>query len=562
MGACHAPLIGPAPAGRGPRALRGWPWVLLAAATLIALALLAGGPAESTLELLAPRDPLAAMRTRWLAEARAARAAGRARQARLLAVQRRRKLAKLALIPRAAGSPAASRAATEEGQEFNAWTVAWHNTHPGASLAKERAAWHARQDELQKIAAWEARQERRESTKAASVRGAAAATTVRPARARSKTPAEENLDVREAPAATATAAAEEEGSQRPQKDADEAGVSSEADRATRQDDPAAAKEFEVQWEETPAAREERVEEGMENGIRANLAEEHGEEDEDGELGVSPQERVARARRLIADSYLDEDPCTPATFWFDNTIDPRPRCAKRPYVLDNETPKAAPGFEPFEGEEAQGGRVAEPTVLGVPDGPPDFNGADAVIAHHPFIGWQPTDLEERGGETRGSFSVVSAPSGFDDEGEVQLAIYGPPKTPIGCKIRGYRKLSGDFQGNVVSTGFLQAFSSAEGEIQTGPISPGVANEYDILTCRDQETGEVQHFRLSWGSKGFNDMRGHGPVRVLGTHTGMNTDSVTFDMDRPTFEDQRAIDDYYNLNYDPASDDKPFSSGRLE
>ena len=63
--------------------------------------------------------------------------------------------------------------------------------------------------------------------------------------------------------------------------------------------------------------------------------------------------------------------------------------------------------------------------------------------------------------------------------------GPPKTPIGCKIRGYRKLSGDFQGNVISTGFLQKWSSAAGEIQTGPISPGVANEYDILTCRDQE-----------------------------------------------------------------------------
>jgi hypothetical protein len=68
----------------------------------------------------------------------------------------------------------------------------------------------------------------------------------------------------------------------------------------------------------------------------------------------------------------------------------------------------------------------------------------VIAHHPFMGWQPTDLEERGGETRGSFSVVSAPSGFDNEGEVQLAIYGPPKTPISCKVRGYRKLGGDFQ----------------------------------------------------------------------------------------------------------------------
>ena len=41
--------------------------------------------------------------------------------------------------------------------------------------------------------------------------------------------------------------------------------------------------------------------------------------------------------------------------------------------------------------------------------------------------------------------------------------------------------------------------------------------------------------------------------------MNTDSVTFDMDRPTFEDQRAMDDYYALNYDPATDDKPFGGG---
>jgi hypothetical protein len=27
------------------------------------------------------------------------------------------------------------------------------------------------------------------------------------------------------------------------------------------------------------------------------------------------------------------------------------------------------------------------------------------------------------------------------------------------------------------------------------------------------GEVQHFRLSWGSAGFNDMQSHGPVHVL-------------------------------------------------
>ena len=123
--------------------------------------------------------------------------------------------------------------------------------------------------------------------------------------------------------------------------------------------------------------------------------------------------------------MDEEPCTPATFWYEGSIDPRPRCIKPAPSLGYETPEALPpppAAEPLQGQE-QAGRIAEPTVLGVPDGPPDFNGADAVIAHHPFMGWQPTDLEERGGETRGSFSVVSAPSGFDDEGEVQLAIYG-------------------------------------------------------------------------------------------------------------------------------------------
>jgi hypothetical protein len=58
-----------------------------------------------------------------------------------------------------------------------------------------------------------------------------------------------------------------------------------------------------------------------------------------------------------------------------------------------------------------------------------------------------------------------------------------QTPIKCTIRGYRKLSGDFQGNAISTGYLQSFTSPTGEINTGPISPGVTNEYDILTCRD-------------------------------------------------------------------------------
>ena len=75
-----------------------------------------------------------------------------------------------------------------------------------------------------------------------------------------------------------------------------------------------------------------------------------------------------------------------------------------------------------------------------------------------------------------------------------------------------------QGNVISTGFSQTWTNPDGKIQTGPISPGVANEYDIVTCRDLANGETQHFRMSWGSSGFNDMRGHGPVRVVGPHTG--------------------------------------------
>ena len=52
------------------------------------------------------------------------------------------------------------------------------------------------------------------------------------------------------------------------------------------------------------------------------------------------------------------------------------------------------------------------------------------------------------------------------------------------------------------------------------------------------------------------------RLQGPHTGTNTDSVTFDMDRPTYEDERAIDDYYSFSYNPNTDDKPFSSGLLQ
>ena len=157
---------------------------LLAVATLVAVAMTfhaSGARSGSALELLRrparPGARLAEIHARWLAEARAARAAGREREAWSLAAQRRlverrslakrRKLAKLALVSQVAqGSPSADRAAAEEGREFDAWTMAWHQKHPGASLAMERAAWRARQGELSRIAAWEARQERREIMKA------------------------------------------------------------------------------------------------------------------------------------------------------------------------------------------------------------------------------------------------------------------------------------------------------------------------------------------------------------------------------------------------------------
>lgn len=69
--------------------------------------------------------------------------------------------------------------------------------------------------------------------------------------------------------------------------------------------------------------------------------------------------------------------------------------------------------------------------------------------------------------------------------------------------------------------------------------------------------MQYFRFGHGGNGNNDMLNDPPVSVLGPHFGPNTDSVTFDMDRPTFEDEKASEPWYDDNYDPAADIKPFS-----
>jgi len=194
-----------------------------------------------------------------------------------------------------------------------------------------------------------------------------------------------------------------------------------------------------------------------------------------------------------------------------------------------------------------------TIIAPPPGPPDFNGHDAIIASHPDIGYAPTELEEGNMETRGSFTVQLARTGYMRDGEVAMSVWGPP-SEFKCTIRGYRKLSNDFQGNSVYTGFKKSWVG-ERKLSTGYISPGVTNEYDIMDCRSEVTGETQYFRISFGTDGFDDLRDHGPPNVLGDHFGANIDSVTFDMDRPTFEDEQATQAYYR-DYDVAADNKPF------
>jgi hypothetical protein len=140
-------------------------------------------------------------------------------------------------------------------------------------------------------------------------------------------------------------------------------------------------------------------------------------------------------------------------------------------------------------------LVPPTILPPSPGYPDFNGASAVIARHAKIQINPTDLEEKKMESRGSFSVLMARAGVADEGEVSLAIWGP-NSPFKCTIRGYRKLTGDFDGNKVATGYKKVFQGVR-KITTGLLSPGVMGEYDIMTCRSSP-GEVQYFRINYDS----------------------------------------------------------------
>jgi len=129
--------------------------------------------------------------------------------------------------------------------------------------------------------------------------------------------------------------------------------------------------------------------------------------------------------------------------------------------------------------------------------PDFDGQNAVIAHLPWLGNGPSQLDEYQKETRGSFAVRVFGASGQPEIEVTRAWGCCHNEKLGfkCTYRGYRELTGDHAGNTVVTGFKRIWT-AKRRILTGMSIPptGNPNEFDIMTCRDLDNGEVQYFKL--------------------------------------------------------------------
>lgn len=132
-----------------------------------------------------------------------------------------------------------------------------------------------------------------------------------------------------------------------------------------------------------------------------------------------------------------------------------------------------------------------TVVAPVPGPPDFNGASAVVARLPNIGFAPSLLTEKGFETRGSFTIRKSRAGES----FYLRVYGKLNHNIRCTLRGYRNLMGDFTGNTIYTGFKKIYTG-KSQLQTGHIPRGIVGEFDIMTCRDLGNGEVQYFRIRY------------------------------------------------------------------
>jgi len=132
-----------------------------------------------------------------------------------------------------------------------------------------------------------------------------------------------------------------------------------------------------------------------------------------------------------------------------------------------------------------------TVIAPVPGPPDFNGASAIVARLPNLGFAPSMLTEKGFETRGSFTVRKSRAGES----FYLRVYGKLNHNIRCTLRGYRNLMGDFTGNTIYTGFKKIYTG-KSQLHTQHVPRGIVGEFDIMTCRDLGNGEVQYFRIRY------------------------------------------------------------------
>lgn len=99
------------------------------------------------------------------------------------------------------------------------------------------------------------------------------------------------------------------------------------------------------------------------------------------------------------------------------------------------------------------------------------------------------LQEAGFETRGSITVRRDLAAENE----YFRIYGRINHRIRATLRGYRRLGGEYNNEVIYTGFKRVWGGLS-MVQSGHIQRGVEGEFDIITVRDLDTGEVQYFRV--------------------------------------------------------------------
>mmetsp|Transcript_123033 Transcript_123033/g.184034 ORF Transcript_123033/g.184034 Transcript_123033/m.184034 type:complete len:229 (-) Transcript_123033:75-761(-) len=130
-----------------------------------------------------------------------------------------------------------------------------------------------------------------------------------------------------------------------------------------------------------------------------------------------------------------------------------------------------------------------TVLAPPPEPADWDGSVAVIGKMPPLGNAPSQLTEAGFETRGSITVRRDLAGENE----YFRIYGRINHHLKCTLRGYRRLLGEFNHEVIYTGFKRVWVG-QSQIHPPHLQRGQDNEFDVITCRDLDTGEVQYFKV--------------------------------------------------------------------